>query len=416
MSPLRVAIDAFNLSLPSGTGIATYTRTLESALFGLTAEIHAVFGMRMPLRTTCPLEVAFFDAFRLPPPRGAMGRARRLAQAVLRAGRPMLATRIPLTGIVDHRQFAHRLPRHAALHNVPQLFNISRLAFRVTGKLQPIQLDAPVDVFHLTCPLPITMHGVVKVCTVHDLIPLQLPFTTLESKPRFWRLIRRLGLEFDMLFTVSQATKLDLVRLFEIPEERIFVTYQGTDIDAEAERESADDLAAQLEAAFGLAKDGYLLFVGAIEPKKNLPRLFAAYLASGLTLPLVIAGPDGWQVEEEMRLLTSGACRGRSIIRIPYVPRAALLRLYRGARALVFPSLSEGFGLPALEAMMLGCPVVAADSGALPETCADAVLYVDPYDSAAIAAALRAVAGDAALCARLSAAGRRQASRFSMSE
>jgi len=78
--------------------------------------------------------------------------------------------------------------------------------------------------------------------------------------------------------------------------------------------------------------------------------------------------------------------------------------------------LSEGFGLPALEAMMLGCPVVAADSGALPETCADAVLYVDPYDSAAIAAALRAVAGDAALCARLSAAGRRQASRFSMSE
>src|SRR5262249_60630207 len=98
MSPLRVAIDAFNLSLPSGTGIATYTRTLESALFGLAAEIHAVFGMRMPLRTTCPLEVAFFDAFRLSPPSGTMGRARRLAQAVLLSGGPMLATRCPVSG------------------------------------------------------------------------------------------------------------------------------------------------------------------------------------------------------------------------------------------------------------------------------------------------------------------------------
>ena len=101
------------------------------------------------------------------------------------------------------------------------------------------------------------------------------------------------------------------------------------------------------------------------------------------------------------------------IIRLDHLPRALLLKLVRGARAVTFPSIYEGFGLPVLDAMQLGTPVLTADASSLPEVAGDAALHIDPYDTAAIAAGLRALDGDATLRARLSAAGPVRARAFS---
>jgi len=161
-------------------------------------------------------------------------------------------------------------------------------------------------------------------------------------------------------------------------------------------------------------RGGYFLFFGALDPKKNLPRLVEAYLISRVQTPLVIVGARNWNTEDENRLFGDGAWRGAAnIIRLDYQPRELLLRLARGAKAVLFPSLYEGFGLPAAEAVRLGTPVIASSSSSLPEVVGGAGLMVDPYDTEAIAAAIRAIDGDPALSARLSAAAPAQAAKFS---
>ncbi|MGH7109038.1 MAG: glycosyltransferase family 4 protein, partial [Stellaceae bacterium] len=163
------------------------------------------------------------------------------------------------------------------------------------------------------------------------------------------------------------------------------------------------------------------LFYGALEPKKNLARLIEAYLASGVAVPLVVVLGGGWHNETETRLLAAhsanaaGAESGRPRIRrLDYLGFSTLVTLIRGARAVVFPSLYEGFGLPVLEAMALGAPVLASREGALPEIAGDAALLVDPYDGEAIRRAITTIVADADLRAELSRRGRRRADEFSL--
>jgi glycosyltransferase involved in cell wall biosynthesis len=164
-----------------------------------------------------------------------------------------------------------------------------------------------------------------------------------------------------------------------------------------------------------------LLFYGALEPKKNVRRLIEAYLISGVELPLVVVTGGGWQNEAELRLLDR-QCDGEAgrrvssghIHRLDYVSRSNLVTLIRGARALVFPSLYEGFGLPVLEAMTLGTPVVASRESSLPEIAGDAALLVDPYDTDQIARAIATIVDDADLRGELSRRGPPQAAKFSV--
>jgi len=152
---------------------------------------------------------------------------------------------------------------------------------------------------------------------------------------------------------------------------------------------SAEDLARRLRTQFDLEAGGYFLAVGAIEPKKNVGRLIEAYLAADAQRPLVIAGPRAWRADGGLRLLEGGhgaQLKGAECIRrIDYLPRDHLMTLVRGARAVLFPALGEGFGLPLLEAMILGTPVIAASAGALPEVSGEAALLIDPYDIDAMA-------------------------------
>ena len=165
----------------------------------------------------------------------------------------------------------------------------------------------------------------------------------------------------------------------------------------------------------------YLLFYGALEPKKNVARLIDAYMLSGADIPLVVTGAAGWGNQAETKMLDalSAEARGRPrgsrrVYRFEYVSIPMLVTLIRGARAVVFPSLYEGFGLPVLEAMQLGTPVVTSRTSSLPEIAGDAALYVNPYDTYQIAQAIKTISADEGLRAELSRRGLVQAELFSM--
>jgi glycosyltransferase involved in cell wall biosynthesis len=175
---------------------------------------------------------------------------------------------------------------------------------------------------------------------------------------------------------------------------------------------------------FNLSWQRYFLFFGAIEPKKNLPRLIEAYLASNVSDPLLIVGGQGWLDERETTLLYNdivgvqglkdGALRRTDRVRrYDFLPQATLVNLIRGAKAVMFPSLYEGFGLPVLEAMQLGAPVLTSTGGALPEVAGDAAVLVDPFDVQAIKRAIIALDADEGLRSSLCERGLRQAESFS---
>ena len=165
-------------------------------------------------------------------------------------------------------------------------------------------------------------------------------------------------------------------------------------------------------AGLGLTPGGYMLCVGNIEPRKNIARLLEAVSHLDADIPLVLVGPKAWLWKDSLRLMPE-LQRRRKALHVGYLSRQDLQVLYRNARFLVFPSLYEGFGLPALEAMALGCPVIAANTSSLPEVCGPAALYVNPQSVEEIAEKMRGLLKDDGLRLRLKQAGLERAALFS---
>ena len=168
----------------------------------------------------------------------------------------------------------------------------------------------------------------------------------------------------------------------------------------------------------GPAERPYFVCVGNVKPHKNLARLVAAFARVAAEIPhdLVIAGQRRGFLTGDPAVAERAAALGERVRFTGFLPEAELRRAVAGADALVLPSLYEGFGLPAVEAMACGRPVLAARAAALPEVCGDAALYFDPRDETEIAEALRRLAGDGELAARLGAAGPERARRFGWDE
>ena len=264
-----------------------------------------------------------------------------------------------------------------------------------------------------------------NIVTIHDLVPLRLPYLTLDNKRYIFNLLSDLTRNADHIVTVSDHSRRDIMQFFNVPEARITNTWQTSSLPRKLLDRPAEDAARDVANLFDLEPGGYFLFLGALEPKKNVMRLIDAYATSGSTRPLVIAGGAGWQNEDELerikddRFLRYRLTRGtiapyKQVRRISYLPLEQLVPLMRGARALLFPSLYEGFGLPVLEAMMLGTPVMTSNITSLPEVAGGAALCVDPYDVTAMAQAIRALDADADLRADLSQKGLTRAEFFSM--
>ncbi len=423
--PPRIFIDGFNLSLTQGTGVATYARNLSFALRDLGAEVGVLYGTKSSTISMNSLirEIAFFDPL--------VGRPSRIAEIghVIRRAltTPLgeIATQVPITGRVVRDTFRARLPHFDHVWNVQNLFDLQRLHFKLYRNRMSVHFRGPPQVMHWTYPLALKIRGAKNIYTLHDLVPLRLPYTTLDNKRNYFRLARQLARRGDHIITVSEASKRDIVSLLGIPEERVTNTYQAVEIPARYAGKPVADVQTEIEGTFGLGYQRYFLFFGAIEPKKNVGRMVEAYLASGVTDPLVIVGKKAWKSDEELRLLFENehvryllTRDGRTETRfrvqlVDYASFPLLVSLIRGAKAVLFPSLYEGFGLPALEAMLLGTPVMTSNTSSIPEVVGDAAIRVDPYDVRAMVDAIRALDSDADLRGRLAELGPRQASLFS---
>jgi glycosyltransferase involved in cell wall biosynthesis len=409
----RVMIDGFSLSLAQGTGIATYSRNLAVSLRSVVAKIAVLYGR--PIASDAPAllkEVGLYDEDPERPP--TFFQETQLSLGRLAA--PTLtydAHPIALTGAIIDNQVRHRVPEGIDAWNVNNLYRSAERQFAIWRKFSTVRAPGPPPIMHWTYPMPVHMHGARNIYTLHDLVPLRLPFTTLDHKRRYFRMVKHIADTADHISTVSECSKRDIVNLLGVPEHKVTNTYQAVHIP-EALRKATDaDVAAEVQNIFGLQYGGYWLFYGALEPKKNVSRIVQAYLASGVTEPLVIVGPNAWG-RETMNLQKDieAGVYGRKILRFNYVPFPTLVNLIRGAKATVFPSLYEGFGLPVLESMLLGTPVIASNTSSIPEVAGDAALLVDPYDVSQIKAAFQAISTNPELRLELASRGFKQSGHF----
>ena len=413
-APVRIGIDGFNIAMQRGTGISTYARVLSRTLAAMGHSVDVLYGQDMSNRASPFMrEVAFFNRLEQDSKSSAPDFASQRWFRERRASRRGVdAVEVPITGMVDHRQF--RMPAFDRILNVPNLFHLASRHFHKHPHFLRVRIPNPPAIMHWTYPIPVRLEGARNIYTVHDLVPLRLPHTTLDDKGYHLKLIRGCIQEGDGICTVSEASRRDIEQLFPESAGRVTNTYQSIDLDA-AQVPDANALGDFLQGAFGLQPRGYFLFFGSIEPKKNIARLIEAYLSSGSHTPLVIVGAQSWG--DELRLLAlhqppASGVAGPQIRQIEYLPFTTLLRLIRGARAVLFPSLTEGFGLPVVEAMALGTPTLASTEGSLPEIAGEASVLVDPYDTAEIARGIRWLDDDPDLRQRLSTAGPAQAARF----
>lgn len=419
-----ILIEGRDLALREATGIGSYARTLAAAARQIGCNTEALISSNAWYDRKDPQlsEIAFFDPLVAQHPSLRIRRDLLLARyfgvplGVRPGAFPNFAS--PLGAAASALEGFNRI------HGSPNLFELARLHFRRCGELMRVTIDGPPALFHATHPTPVRVTGAPNIYTLHDIVPLRLPHATLDDKKQYLLLLRELCAKADHIVTVSEFSKAEILRFFKIPEERVTNTFQTIHLPTEALARSVADVADELANVFGVGYGEYFLFVGAIEPKKNVSRLIDAFAASGSRRPLLLAGRLGWSYERELeqigdeRFLSyqkrdDGFHIRRQVRRLSYVPASQLISLIRGARGLLFPSIYEGFGLPVLEAMTLGTPALTSNVSSLPEVAGDAALLVDPMDVSAIARAIRALDEDADLRRDLSARGPERAAFFS---
>lgn len=253
------------------------------------------------------------------------------------------------------------------------------------------------------CPRVVTFHDV-----TFFILPERYPFV----RRHYFRIMTLLAArKARRILVPSEAVRDDLRTVMRVAPDQTSVTYEG--VDREFRRLDRYECAALAQERYGLPP-GYLLSLGTREPGKNRENVFRALrrlLDQGRDLHLAVVGQTGWKLEREEAALQDLGLEGR-VHFTGYVPQADLPALYNAARCFVFPSLYEGFGLPALEAMACGVPVVTSNVSSLPEVVGDCALKVDPTDAEAIAEAIARILDDETLATLLGQAGIERAAEF----
>ncbi len=282
-----------------------------------------------------------------------------------------------------------------------EIFKIDKLIGNVDILLLP-ELEIP----------PVNHEKIVSV--IHDVIPLvSEKWHTRGSARIIGKFIKRAVNKADMVITVSNHTKQDLIQVTGIKEEKVRVTHEG--ICPFYRKMVSMDCNGLLKRKYGI-EDRFILFTGTIEPRKNLAALFKAYslLKNERKVPhkLIVVGKKGWMYKEIFETVNRLGI-SEDVLFTGYVPDEELVLFYNTADLFVYPSFYEGFGLPPLEAMACGTPVITSNTSSLPEVVGDAGIMVDPHDVNGLASAMERVLYDEALRERMTADGLERAKLFS---
>ncbi|MDW8325557.1 MAG: glycosyltransferase family 1 protein [Anaerolineales bacterium] len=297
---------------------------------------------------------------------------------------------------------------------------LARLWHRARLPLPVETFIGPVDVFHSPdFTLPPVRRGTRTLLTVHDLSFVRDPGSAPPGLLAYLNaVVPRSVARADHVLADSQATKNDLIELYRVPAEKVTVLYSGVEANFRPVTDAAQ--LAAVRARYGLGEAPFILAVGTLQPRKNYVRLLQAFAAVASQSPisdlqLVIAGGKGWLFDSIFAEVERLGLKQR--VRFPgFVADGDLPALYSAARVLAYPSLYEGFGLPMLEAMACGTPVVASTASCLPEVAGDAALLVPPTDVPALAEALGRATADEAVRAELIARGFARARAFTWSK
>jgi glycosyltransferase involved in cell wall biosynthesis len=256
----------------------------------------------------------------------------------------------------------HRLPVVPGAHVV-------RTVWSRVGHPAVERVVGDLDVFHFGDWWYPPQRGGLRSTMVHDLVPLHHPdWVHGRTRSLHGSKLSRIG-DCDVVMVNSRFTGDDVAETLDVPRERIHVAYPGVEPAFSPEGEWMD-----------LGRP-YVLTVATLEPRKNLATLVDAHRLLGGELALAVAGAAGWGSPPALDV--------PGLVRLGYTPASDLPRLYRGAGVVVYPSLFEGFGMPVVEAMACGVPVVASSHPSLDEACGDAAVRVDPLDPQAIADGIR---------------------------
>jgi glycosyltransferase involved in cell wall biosynthesis len=321
---------------------------------------------------------------------------------------------LEITLLNPHPDSRHPWYREFDIYPLPKLRLLPAAATLGNAHLHRAALDLNLDILHDPCgiaPFLAFRSRYKRVTTVHDAIPFIYPETQpLLSRLLFHTLVRASGRTADAVLTVSQAAANDLAHHARIPETKLFAIPNGVTLP---------DTALHLDVAGVLERLGvrapYFLCVGALHPRKNVGRLLAAFHTlrqEGSAAQLVIVGPPYWGGTKTLHQVVRAAQADDGVVFTGFVSDEVLDALYCGAHALVFVSLYEGFGLPALEAMARSTPVISSNTSSLPEVVGDAGLFVDPFSVEEIAAAMQRLLVDSNLHCALREQGLSQVRKF----
>jgi glycosyltransferase involved in cell wall biosynthesis len=264
-------------------------------------------------------------------------------------------------------------------------------------------LKTSLDVAHSPTPLVMPTRDARTVTTIYDLYFYKHPAGTVrEMQTDYPDLLRKHCMRSDAIIAISDYTKSQIVELLGVPSSRIYTIRLGIDpfYFTRAPSSQTSEVLARLNIP-----GPYILFVGTREPRKNISVLLDAYRNLNEQVLLVLAGHSGWGME-----LTEFP---EGVIVTDYLSKNDLRVLYQKASAVVFPSLEEGFGLPLVEAMASGVPVIASRIPASQEVCNDSCTYFDPENAEELTEQIRAVLGDRELCETLIAKGKERIKKFS---
>lgn len=291
---------------------------------------------------------------------------------------------------------------------------------RVFSKLLKWNLLPPLDLFlgkrfyifpnYVRWPLLFSPSAVI----IYDLSYIFLPEYSDEQNRRFLtKFVPRSIAKSQLVITISENSKKEIVEHYGVDPSKVIIAMPA--IDPDFFKPATPALIESTRKKFKLPKQ-YILYVGTLEPRKNIVGLLASYTALPEAVkkdcPLVLAGGKGWKDDQIGKQLTAALEAKENIIQTGYFDEEDLPGLYSGATVFAYPSHYEGFGMPPLEAMACGTPVVTSNNSSLPEVVGDAAVTVTATDTAALTAALAKVIGDPKLAAKMRANGLKQAAKF----